>query len=311
MKTSNKDLKDKILKMISAYKDGKNVMEFARDNFNSKGENSIFSILLSYDLQSGSYNRLVNNDQKKSNFYTKWGKQLAEILLKFSDTNSSFLEVGCGECTSMKSILSHFDKGKSQFYGFDLSWSRIYEGRDYLPNDSNVELFVADLFSIPFADNSIDIVYTSHSLEPNGGREKDAIEELLRVSKNKVILFEPIYELSSSEQKKRMEFHGYVKNLKSIAEKFETNILLYELLPIISNPMNASGVIVIEKKNNKEKEQKFEKNILWQCPITDSLLTKQENYFINNEVGLAYPILKEIPLLQKEHVIIASKLIHK
>jgi uncharacterized protein YbaR (Trm112 family) len=108
-----------------------------------------------------------------------------------------------------------------------------------------------------------------------------------------------------------MEFHGYVKNLKSIAEKFETNILLYELLPIISNPMNASGVIVIEKKNNKEKERKYEKNILWQCPITDSLLTKQENYFINNEVGLAYPILKEIPLLQKEHVIIASKLIHK
>jgi ubiquinone/menaquinone biosynthesis C-methylase UbiE len=37
--------------------------------------------------------------------------------------------------------------------------------------NQQADLVVADLFHIPFADNSVDVVYTSHSLEPNGGRE--------------------------------------------------------------------------------------------------------------------------------------------
>ena len=135
--------------------------------------------------------------------------------------------------------------------------------------------------------------------------EEDAIRELIRVSSDKVILIEPIYELASDKQKKRMTKHGYVKNLKSICESFKVNILKYELLPTYSNPLNQSGVIVIEKKDSKNRNNNLNP---WQCPATGLDLDRYNDVFFNNKIGFAYPVLKDIPLLRSEHLIIASKI---
>lgn len=64
--------------------------------------------------------------------------------------------------------------------GFDISYSRIRHGNPHLHNEgiNNAILFVGDLFKSALEDNSIDIVYTNHLLEPNGGHEKEALEEL-------------------------------------------------------------------------------------------------------------------------------------
>lgn len=67
---------------------------------------------------------------------------------------------------------------------------------------------MADLFDIPLKDASVDVVYTSHSHEPNGGLEEDAIRELMRIARRAVILVEPIYELANSEAQSRMRTHG-------------------------------------------------------------------------------------------------------
>ena len=73
--------------------------------------------------------------------------------------------------------------------------------------------FVGNMFHIPFADNSIDIVYTSHSMEPNGGREKEAMAELYRVAGKYLVLLEPSYELATDDGKQRMDRLGYVKGM--------------------------------------------------------------------------------------------------
>jgi ubiquinone/menaquinone biosynthesis C-methylase UbiE len=54
-------------------------------------------------------------------------------------------------------------------------------------NSLNIKNWFAstgNIFSLPFLHNSIDIVYTSHSIEPNGGKENLLLKELYRVARN-------------------------------------------------------------------------------------------------------------------------------
>ena len=300
----DKKTKEIILEIIQAYDRGENIVSLAKEKLAINDKNNLIPILLSYDLQAGSYNK--NKNRSMGLFYDEYGHQLAEIINTYSSSShNSILEVGCGECTSLSSILKYLKNTKLDIFGFDLSWSRIFEGKKILNDNYKKNLFVADLFSIPLHDNSMNIVYSSHSLEPNGGMEEDAIRELIRVSSDKVILIEPIYELASDKQKKRMTKYGYVKNLKSICESFKVNILKYELLPTYSNPLNQSGVIVIEKKDSKNRNNNSNP---WQCPATGLDLERYNDVFFNNKIGFAYPVLKDIPLLRSEHLIIASKI---
>ena len=75
------------------------------------------------------------------------------------------------------------------------------------------------MFNLPLLDNSIDIVYTSHSMEPNGGHEEELLAELYRVTNNYLILLEPAYEFASEEARARMRKHGYVTNLYETAKR--------------------------------------------------------------------------------------------
>ena len=303
MKKNQIELKKILLEVNKAYKQNKNMIKSLKSKFNIKKNNLTLPILLSYDLQAGQYNK--NKSKRLKNFYDQYGFQLAEIINFYSNPNSSFIEVGCGECTTMKSVLKYLNRTNKTIYGFDISWSRVFEGILHLKSHKKIKLFVADLFSIPINDNSIDIVYSSHSLEPNGGKEEEAIKELVRIARDKVILFEPIFELSNQYQKKRMIKHNYIKNLKKIIKKLNFKILKYDLLPIFSNPLNRTGVIVIEK--NKSLVKKNVNNI-WQCPVTHTQLKKYTDLYHNKEVGIAYPVIKKIPLLRAEHLFIASKL---
>jgi ubiquinone/menaquinone biosynthesis C-methylase UbiE len=304
MNSDTNQIKSLILGMKEAFFRGENAMAWARKNVTSQ-ENILTSTLIAYDLQAGSYRDIATKNPK---YFREWSSQLANLIRPYIKPSDSILEVGIGEATTLSGVIKELDLPELKALGFDVSWSRIHVAQSWIADNSvQAKLFVADLFSIPLADNSIDVIYTSHSLEPNGGREEAAIKELFRVARKAVVLVEPIFELANDEAQKRMSQHGYVKGLKATAEKLNLNVVDYGLLDLCANPLNPSGVVLL-LKNQEPILNGFDYYSAWQCPTTYSPMVDQGDLFYANLAGIAYPVMRGIPMLRAEHGIVASKI---
>lgn len=295
-----------IFGMRKAYKNGKNAMAFSRSYMSdySEGKNKTIATLVAYDLQSGSY---VDGVRKNLEYNGNWCRQVANLIEPVLPINGTILEVGVGEVTTLAGVLDELGGKVGKALGFDISWSRIKVGKDWLTErGQTAELFVGDLTHIPMADNSVDVVYSSHSLEPNGGNERSIISECLRVARSHVILVEPIYELATPTAQDRMRQHGYVQGLNKAATELDAKVLRFELLPVCSNSLNPSGVVVLQKQIRLD--HGLPTNECFQCPITRTPLVDLGDAYFAPEVGLAYPLLRDIPLLRPEHAVVASLL---
>lgn len=291
------ELGELILGMRAAYSRGENVMAYAR-NIWKANKNFPESTMIAYDLQAGSYIEWTRLNQPLAD---AWCKQLAELISPYMTSTSVLLEVGCGEATTLSGVIENLSVKPERTLGFDISWSRCMYGLSWLSGcHINADLFVADLFSIPLEDECVDVVYTSHSLEPNGGREEAAIRELMRIARKAVVMVEPIYELAPPQAQERMRANGYITGLYDTALKLGGVIQEYKMLDVIDNPLNPSGVIIIEKQSNNNKL------IQWQCPLTNASLEALDEVYYASATGVIYPIISRIPVLRKENAIIAS-----
>lgn len=296
--------------MQAAHSKGENAMEWCRDYFRRADEslegNNLLATLVAYDLQAGSYVSGVRADRERNR---RWCRQLADLLSGPLAGGGSILEVGVGEATTLAGVLAECAIKPDVAFGFDVSWSRVSVANQWLQeNGKRAELFVADLLNIPMEDESVDVVYSSHSLEPNRGKEEEAIRECLRVARKAVVLVEPIYELAPREAQARIRNHGYVEGLRETAERLGAKVSDYRLLDYTPNPLNPSGVVHLTKDgaSNGPKDQ-FTASV-WRCPVTGVALEAGTEFFYARQVGLAYPVLRAVPMLRAEHVIVASKL---
>lgn len=98
--------------------------------------------------------------------------------------------------------------------------------------------------------------------------------------------------------------HRYVRGLKKTAEDLEAEVLDYRLLEYCANPLNPSGVLMLGKRQ-QEKDDRTE-SIKWICPLTGAPLSDHGDLWFAREVGIAYPVLRGIPMLRPEHAIVAS-----
>ncbi len=290
-----------IVGMKEAYARGENMMRWHRAAAEVQ-TNSTTAALIAYDLQAGSY---VETALRSPGGNKRWCAQLADLIRPIIAESDTIVEVGVGEATTLCGVLKELKEFDPRAFGFDLSWSRVKTGQEWIDKGDNpARLFVADLFNIPLGNSSVDIVYTSHSLEPNGGKEQAAVSELLRVARKAVVLVEPIYELASDDAKARMASHGYARGLKGTALNLGAQVVRYELLKHTSNPLNPSGVVMLKK----DPDDVEDKSSFWQCPVTGTPLEQCEDVYCAHEVGIAYPILRGVPLLRPEHAVVASKL---
>ena len=304
-------LKSSILCEIEkVYSSGGNLIQYMNE-MEKNDHNSVESILISYDYQAGSY---VSSYRKNTSACRKYAMQLANEIQALGSFDS-ILEAGVGEGTSFRTIIENLTIPHNHCYGFDLSWSRIKVAKDFLREERERErerereigldsshLFVAELSSIPLRDDSIDIVYTSHSIEPNGGSEKPILEELFRITKYYLVLFEPDYELADTEAKLRMESHGYCRQLSDIANKLGFTLIKHELLEYSLNALNPTSVIVIQKSPKLGRNGE-----LFQCPITKTELIDCGEIYYSPQAKLMYPVIQGIPCLLAPYAILGSK----
>ena len=159
------------------------------------------SIKISYDIQSGSYIKFFKSLSKDK--INKIYNPIIKIIKNDFSRIKNVLDFGCGELTTSLYIFSKIKRKIKNYYANDFSLNRLILGQNYikkklLNNDfKKFKLFCNSNFNLPFKDNSIDLIITVHSLEPNNNNKKIIINELLRVCRYGLILMEPHYEIAS------------------------------------------------------------------------------------------------------------------
>jgi ubiquinone/menaquinone biosynthesis C-methylase UbiE len=291
-----------------------NISEFLRNSLLLE-RNTPEIIEIAYDLQAGSYvNQALKNPIQQGNYCD----ELARYLDKYLTKDDSLLEIGCGEATTTFSVFQSLTNKPSHVLGFDISFSRIKVAIKFWTHKYNKYInlvdaqsitsrfFIADLFSIPLSDKSVDIVYTSHSIEPNGGREVEALRSIFRIAKKRVLLFEPYFEAASPEGQARMSSHGYIKEIPKAIQEAGGKLQDIQKIEHIGNPLNPTYLFDIEIEIDSDP---LVNPSIWADPITLNPLYEQNDCFYSPTAGLAYPVIQGIPCLRPEQAIIATHLL--
>lgn len=284
------------------YDKGENVIQFLKGQ-GSRQQNTDEDILISYDLQAGSYTQLI---KEKYELFAPIFQEYINVLNGLGAIHS-LVEAGVGEATTLANVSRQLAHVPAVVGGFDISWSRVMYGKRYFAETNpgrEANLVVGNLFETPYADNSIDVVYTSHSIEPNGGRETEAIRELYRIASRYVVLFEPAYELTeNAAAKERMKSHGYVTRIIETCKELGYKLVETRLMQNPVNPMNPTGLFLIEKNAAAAPQPSG-----LCCPVTKSAFgpVRDAGSLFAPQSLLAYPVIQGVPCLLAENGVVAT-----
>lgn len=288
-------------KQIKAlYDRGENVMRALRES-EQQEVNSRTTIQVAYDLQAGSYVDALKDSARRTQ-QNRYAAAVAEVLDRYRP--GALMEAGVGEATTLANVVKHLHRQPEHVLGFDLSWSRIAVGERFLKQQElQAELFVGELEHIPVADGSVDMVFTSHAIEPNRGREKAILSELFRVSRRYLVLLEPSNELGTAETRRHIEEHRYCQDLRRHAEELGFAVVEHRLMEHVSNPRNQTALLIVAKDPAAET---YDGRFLG-CPRCHTVLESHKGNYWCPECLTAYPVLGGIPCLLEASGILATR----
>lgn len=280
------------------YAKGVNITEHLRGG---ASENTREAVHVAYELQAGSYVGSVTRDYRRMLQQQVYTSAIAEVISPLRP--ATILDAGVGEATTLCYVIPALEARPTYVSGFDIAYGRIRHARDFCrPFEPffRPALTTGDLFDIPKADNSFDLVLTSHAIEPHRGREKDALAELARVSRRWLALFEPSYELGSDESRARMDGHGYVRGLLDAAEAVGLQVMEHRLLEVSINPLNPTGVHLFRKDGDGASGPRDA------CPACKTALHDVRGHLYCRVCSLVYPVIDGIPCLLRTNGILAT-----
>ncbi|HYR58594.1 MAG TPA: methyltransferase domain-containing protein [Chthoniobacteraceae bacterium] len=278
-----------------------NIMGLFREVSGST-QNTTDAILISYDLQSGSYVKAFAEPEHRRK-HDLYAAEIAAVIEPLGA--ASLLEAGVGEATTLCSALAKMKVRPAAIAGFDISWSRISCARKFARgfgfDDAN--FFTGDLFHIPITDGTFDVVYTAHAIEPNHGREREILAELCRVARRWVVLFEPSFELGNAATRQRIEEHGYCRGLPGVARELGCEIVEHRLLANVMRENNQTAVLLIRKPEPAGPAPRE----VFACPICRAALELVRGHYFCDECSRVFPVIDGIPCLLAGNGILASK----
>lgn len=292
-------------RLIELYRSGTNIMAYLREA-RGQADNDSFAILTSYDLQAGSYVRLVQDDPAIARTLERACEKFAQIFARLGA--QSLLEAGVGEATTLAGVVARMPGRPAHVLGFDISLSRLLWARHHAETHgasgtASSTWFTGNLDNIPLADSSVDIVFTSHALEPNRGREREILVELHRVARRYVVLREPSDELGSDETRAHIERHRYVTGLAATARALGFDVVEHAPWGIDPNPRNAAALLVIRKSAAAPDASPPQ----LVSPVSRCPLVEHHGSLYCAEDGLVFPRFRGIPCLLAENGVFASQ----
>lgn len=302
-----------LLAARQAYAEGRNVTELLRAQKNT-ALNTPEIIETAYDLQAGTYIQYVQDNAAQAALYTG---ELSSILGRHVGADDSLLDVGTGEMTTLSMVAGGLAHKPRDIYAFDISWSRIFKGarfaREKMGADyARLKPFVGDIGEIPLRDKSVNVTTSSHALEPNGGTLKPLMAELFRVTRDRLVLFEPCYEINSEEGRQRMERLGYIRNIDGVAEELGGRIAEKIVIKNTANPLNPTVCFVIIPPAAASAQDLRVGGAGAQTPFsvpgTDMPLRAVDGFYFSDQTGFCYPLLRGIPVLKSNAAVLASAL---
>lgn len=293
-------------KARSIYQDGGNVSEFLRSEMGDSANNSDI-IEIAYDLQAGTY---INFFHSNLELMKAFAEELAMYLNPHLSPGDILLDVGSGELTTLSLMLQYASQKPASAIALDISWSRLNKGIEFWhtrPTSADIQCdpLVADIRHIPLATSSADVVTSVHALEPNGGKLPALLREIFRVARKHAVLFEPSYELNSTEGKARMDRLGYIKDIEKTVNALGGKVLDVQLLENINNVLNPTACYIIEPPQG-DRIEPYTEQASFTVPGTDYLLKERDGFLVSAETGLVFPVLKGIPVLKEGSGILAT-----
>jgi uncharacterized protein YbaR (Trm112 family) len=284
------------------YARGVNIMGTFR-SLTSSTQNSTDAILVSYDLQSGSYVQAARDPVLRPKL-DRYAAEIAAVLEPLEA--ASMLEAGVGEATTLCPVLAGMKRRPDVVAGFDLSWSRLAYAKRFVHEFrfEHIRFFTGDLFRIPVVDDAFDLVYTTHAIEPNHGREREILQELYRVARRWLVLFEPSFELGSDATRERIVEHGYCRGLPGLIREFGWEITRHELLGNPLSDNNQTAMVVVRKTDTLSQKATAS---MFACPLCRAPLQPVRGQFFCSECGRVFPVIEDIPCLLDANGVLASK----
>ncbi len=226
---------------------------FSKSTADSKASYSAYDDRDIRDYENGEHLMLINNELKLTTCKMQHELCMAALFEQIdpivaTKDNITILEVRAGNCLNIASLIARYGD-KILISGIDIAENRIRIGQDRLGEKISAARLSAQSITdrTSFSDGEFDVVYSVHCLEQIAYDTKNALREMNRICRGKIVMLEPVFENGTALQRLYLILADHVRMLLKSIHELGLPLVHNEILSLQANPANQTSVLVIDK----------------------------------------------------------------